>query len=391
MKQQPTQQFIATREAVFCLAFSPDGEQLAAGTGSFYGAGSLLLYPLRNDANLVKVAGEAQSLILSWQEPQPKNPQLLAKPERVSATALYFTPDSKQLWLASSASRRQQGPLFCFDLTAGLLQLPPALQLPGMADQYPDGFLQLGQQLFICCHSMDGCAKSHTYQADIDSFCAQPSHSSRLILLKGQLITPGSSRPALQHGMRPDPRRYTFGLSFASVRPHSSASKHGEAPITAATGFIAHQTNLTIPVRHAILAIAQDPNSDMFITGDSAGHLHRWWFNGQWQHQQIQPEKQPEVATRLDIADSIFAPDAIVALLYLPQNQGWLSLSANGLLIYWCDQQIRHCKQISELGSPRCMALHPTKPVLAIGLKHNAQLEGAGLILVDISTWLVTE
>ncbi|WP_445767065.1 hypothetical protein [Rheinheimera sp.] len=103
------------------------------------------------------------------------------------------------------------------------------------------------------------------------------------------------------------------------------------------------------------------------------------------------PDTMPEPTTRLLIKDSIFADDCIVAIQYLPQHLGWLSLHANGLLIYWRGQHIVRYEQVSLVGTPRCLALHPTKPLLAIGLKQLSDWKGAGIVLVDISAWLVVQ
>lgn len=399
MKQQLTQQFVATQQAVFCLAFSPDGAQLAAGTGSYYAAGSqLLLYPLCtsaavHDAETAAVTlGEAQGVALTQQKPHAKNPQVLASPQGLSATAVYFTPDNQQLWVATSASYRNTGPLFCFELSNDSLQLPSPLSLPTVAErpilpqQYPDGFVHAGQQLFVCGHSMEGYGEGIIYRLDIASHSAQPSASPKMLLLNDQLITPGQLPLTVEQRRQRDMRRFKFGVSFTPL-PLAAANPE---QLPATISVLPHASHI-VGVEYPVLCMAQQAGTDTFITGNSAGQLHHWWFDGQWQHQQIMPDTMPEPTTRLLIKDSIFADDCIVAIQYLPQHLGWLSLHANGLLIYWRGQHIVRYEQVSLVGTPRCLALHPTKPLLAIGLKQLSDWKGAGIVLVDISAWLVVQ
>ena len=393
MKPQLTPQFMATRQAVFCLAFSPDGEQLAAGTGSYYAAGSqLLLYALRTSATEGDTEGtaialaETQCVALNEQKPHLKNPQVLASPQGVSATALYFTPDNQQLWVATSACYRNQGPLFCVELNNDALQLPPPLYLPNVTERpilpghYPDGFVHVGQQLFVCGHSMEGYGEGGIYRLDIASDSAQPFASAKMLLLNGQLITPEQLPLTAEQRRQQNNRRYTFGVSFTPL-PLSDATPERVACVKPE----AHIVGIEYPV----MCMAQQPDTDRFITGNSAGQLHYWWFDGQWQYQQITPDITPVPTTRLLIEDSLFADDCVVAVQYLPKQLGWLSLHANGLLVHWRGMQIVHYQQISFVGTPRCLALHPTEPLLAIGLKHLSERNGAGIALVDISAWLL--
>ncbi|MBU1309275.1 MAG: hypothetical protein KKE30_07065 [Gammaproteobacteria bacterium] len=390
IKQKMAQHYIETDGAVFCVAFSPDGLQLAAGTGSFYGAGQLMLLTLNTLDNSVTGVNKPQCVSLNQQKPHHKTPDILARPQGVSATALYFTPDNQQLWVATSASRREQGPLFCFELSNGGLQLPVPITMPSMNHQYPDGFVHSGNQLFICGHSMSGYSEGYICHLDITSDRAQYSSSSKLLLIDDQLITPGKPQPTLVQGSRPDKHSYQFGLSFApATLPEAELNQLGTKmdQESAPPVFMQHKASNSIPVEHAILCLAQQPGKAHFNTGNAAGQLHHWWFEGQWHNRLISPEKVPEPTKTLLIKDSIFAANCVVAMQYLPDNQGWLSLHANGLLLQWRDDEIVQYAQVSDLGTPRCMALHPTLPLLAIGLKHNSELQGAGIVLLDISNW----
>ncbi|MBU2223350.1 MAG: hypothetical protein KKB00_04870 [Gammaproteobacteria bacterium] len=386
-----TQQFIETNKAVFCVAFSPDGHQLAAGTGSYYGLGELLLYPFNTIENAPNRVGEPKHVQLTRQRPHHKNPDILARPEGLSATALCFTPDNQQLWVATSASYREQGPLFCFELSSDSLHLPVPINMSSMRCPYPDGFVHFGNQLFICCHSMDGYFGGYIYHFDIASVRADQSQSQKLLLIDGQLITPGKPHPTFEQDIRPEKHAFKFGLSFAPLNRPDALLNQSDTKTGQESGlpvFRQHKPSHIIPVEQAILCMAQQPDSDRFITGNSAGQLHHWWFEGQWHNQLIEPEKMPELTTQLLIMSSSFTQNCVVAIQYLPNNRGWLSLHANGLLIHWLGHQIVHYEQVSHLGTPRCLTLHPTKPLLAIGLKHNADLQGAGILLADISAWL---
>ncbi|MGI2059269.1 hypothetical protein ACRN9T_19090 [Shewanella baltica] len=385
-----TQQFIETDHAVFCIEFSPDGLTLAAGTGSYYGTlNKLLLYPLTGINNGLVSVGEPQNVPLTHQKPHPKNSDSF-KPEGLSATALYFTPDSKQLWVATSASYRGKGPLFCFDLSRNPLQLPIPIYLSGMKGTYPDGFVHRVNQLFVCGHGMSGHAEAYICHIECASDLTQSSSSPKMLLIDDQLITPGAPQHTLVQGIRLEKNAYKFGLSFVPAEQHDAVSEQLvslESEERDRPALMQHYPSLTIPVEHAILCLAQQPDSANFTTGNTAGQFHHWWFEGQWCNRHIAPKQVPESTTPLLIKDSIFAQNCVVAIQYLPNNQGWLSLSANGMLIHWQGDEIVHYEQVSHLGTPRCMALHPTKPLLAIGLKHNAELHGAGIALVDIGDW----
>lgn len=395
MKPKLSAHFIGTTQAVFCVAFSPDGKHLAAGTGSYYAAGSqLLLFPLSSES--VHVVAEPQSLTLNRLTPHPKNPELM-RPEGLSATALGFTADSQHLWLATSASYRRPGPIFCIDLFAKPLKLPTPRPIGLLRDAYPDGFVQVGQQLLVSCHDMAGNASGRVYQHAVTATTLQPSSSPKLVALNGQVVTPSTPRTTSALSVMPDNTAPKFGLSFVPVAATPEPNESKIVPIaahaqSAALGepseFTPLEPSITIATEHLVLCLASQPGSQGFTSGNSQGQLHQWWFDGTWRHRHIAPVDWPKPETVLAIEDSTFSQNSILAIQYLPNLQGWLSLQANGLLIHWQGDDIMHFEQVSHVGTPRCMALHPTQPLLAIGVKHNANREGAGIILVDLSIWV---
>ncbi|ABE54864.1 hypothetical protein Sden_1580 [Shewanella denitrificans OS217] len=383
MKNITHLQSICTTNAVFCLAFSPDGHTLAAGTGSYYGAGNLLLYPFNTSLDPQAVSpfiSEPHSIPLTQQGIHPNNPQMRKRQQSLSATALHFTPDAKHLWVATSGVSRNKGPLLHFELSEDNLALPIRVNLINMHHHYPDGFVHYDNQLFICGHNLTGAADEYIYQIDIDSNRTSPSSSNRLLLMNRQFITPSKK----QRGFGLD---FTSDLSFCPNQPLTEhiVRVEGLGSLTV----ISHKLMHSVPVEHPILCLAQDANNPRFITGNAAGQLHHWWFNGQWQHQSIEADRLCAIAAELTLEDPSLGCGSVIAIQMLPEHQGWLSLHANGVVIYWHDYQVLCYQRVSHTGSPRCLSLHPNKPLLAIGLKPDSQGLGQGIILLDISQWLM--
>lgn len=393
MKPQLSQHFISTAKAVFCVSFSPDGMHLAAGTGSYYAVGSqLLLFPMTGSAELCMFVGEPQIVSLSHLQHHPNNNELF-KTAALSATALYFTPDGYQLWLATSSSYRGPGPFFCLDMLDKPLTLSEPLYIPLLRDAYPDGFAQSEGLLFICCHDMAGRSSDEVYRLTISSTNMHTSSTPKMLQLNGQLVTPRATTAKLEQGVRPNRFAPKFGLSIISVPTVDSnlAQMAKCAQITAPSVQSALSTTeayLTTSLEHAIVCLAPRPGSQGFTTGNSQGALHHWWFDGHWRNRLLDPVEWPKPDTLLVVENSMVGINCVVAIQYMPNDEGWLTLHTNGLLIHWKDDEIRHYEQVSHVGTPRCMALHPSKPVLAIGIKHNTQLQGAGVMLIDLSNWI---
>jgi hypothetical protein len=383
-------QTIKISQATFCIAFSPDGKSLAVGSSANYGSGSLLFYflnPTDSIMTINSIITEQQNISLAQQTTHPKSTHELKLEQSVSATALYFTPDKKYLWVVINGNDLSKGSVLRFDLSNERLTNPVPFNISTIEHNYIDGFVHIEEHLYICGHSMTGDTCKNLHIIDIKSEKSlndtrNPTHNTnnRLLLINDLLITPSNdhSNPSLHFFTLLDDKQKQQGAGEFSDKVDSSVY------------FKQSELTHNITVEHTILCmVQQQSNSSMFITGNTKGEFHHWWFNGQWQHLSIEADKLSNIATELQLETLPHGNDRrVIAIQYLPNNQGWLSLQANGLLVYWHEHVILDYLHIAQDGTPRCLAIHPTMPLIVIGLKQHKNEGANGIVVFDINQWL---
>ncbi|WP_421419762.1 hypothetical protein ACN9JF_08045 [Pseudoalteromonas lipolytica] len=367
---------------VFCITFSPDGTKLAIGTGSYYGLGEVQIHTLaiNNDTNALPTLNpEPFSIALTSDSLHVERKFLSFKATSYSATSLSFTPDSQSLWVATSGPARTAGPIAQYIIAKDKLAIASSFRLPSEAYFYADGFVQSENKLFVCFHQMSGQSEKHIFEIALNSDDVQPLQSNRLLFISGCLITPN---------------RYHNSslLDFTDLAPTKLPNIlnliRGESnnPLRKLT-IAEHTISQTYEVEHKITCLAKQPNCDAFMSGDANGGLRYWCLDGTWQSN-VFLEPCEQIAKTLNKLTSERLNKSMIAIQYLDNNQGMLTLDALGNLAYWRGAVSFENLNLSKFGSPRCLSLHSNNTTVAIGFKKTHTSQSAYVILLDITQWV---
>ena len=125
-----------------------------------------------------------------------------------------------------------------------------------------------------------------------------------------------------------------------------------------------------------------------FVTGGRDGELDMWTWDGCWRQERVQDAQPVQPADRRHwgrIVWVTYTPSSIVALVGLPRPGTWVSLTAGGELARWRERRLEHIWQLPVAGSPRALAVHPTRPLVAVGVKQGLQNSWISTVcLVDV-------
>lgn len=91
------------------------------------------------------------------------------------------------------------------------------------------------------------------------------------------------------------------------------------------------------------------------------------------ERKQPSPKRTASDMTGADMAWATYAPSSIVGICYLggSDDEHWVTLNAAGELSLWRHQARLSSWQIPTDGSPRSMASHPNRPLLAVAVKSG--------------------
>jgi hypothetical protein len=345
---------IRTPWAPYSLVFSRDGTRLAVGGGSWYGEGGLLLADLSSGDTRVHPCTDLAS---------PGRP---LGPFTVSGVCL--SPDDRHLAASTWASSQYAGPTLLFEVSGlGLARREtfPPRHPRDRPDATPTGVLLAGGYL-ITRNYRAGLLGVVVVQGvprnvPIDRGPA-PQHltSTRMIVVRGDVIT---------------------GCDGQIPAQEREADPGGRAAGRAADGLVAvplkaePRTARVIPARDCrlITAIGARPSGDRFLTGGLDGELDEWSWDGRWEQYRLRPATDKEAVDDpdLDLTWAAYNPNSIVGICSLADGDRWASVSAGGEVCLWDGLTLTRSWQLPETGSPRSLAAHPDRPLLAVAIKKG--------------------
>lgn len=357
---------IKTPWAPYAATFSRDGTRLAFGGGSWYGHGGIELLAL-NDGR----TGVLQWTKVQWID-QRRIHSVTSWPTSVpSISGLCFSDDDRVLAASMWSSSHHYAPTMLFAVEG--IELSPVQVFDNDA---MDPFIEAhgpvwsfrGTPTGVLLHEGYVITRQHNTAPDgtqviilnpiptsIDipaSGHMQHLTHSRLIVVHDTVITEaGGSRGVwrLQADGTHAPAPATEGLALRSLRQ----PKAPPAVVPAAD----------CP---RVTAIATLPGEQGFVTGGNQGQIDSWSWDGAWRQRRIRAAvDHPRSAGRLG------EPESIQAIVTRAGTHDLAAVSWAGDLLLRRAGDEWECHQLTERGSPRSLAAHPTKPWLAVGIKQG--------------------
>ncbi|MFZ6182524.1 hypothetical protein [Nannocystis pusilla] len=340
----------------YSLMFAADGERIAVGGGAWYGGGGILLARLGSDETALHPA-EA----------------------RFTVSGVCFSGDDRHLAASTWSSSHHHGPTHLWEVND--LSLRPAATLvhaysDPIGDPCPTGVLLTGERVIV--------RNDTSIAADVFALWPPPpelriagpqghprAHSG-IAGVADRVFTGGGGSLALG-GWRRDLGRYEAGKAADGL---VSAPLAGDGPLE----FI------PAPSRR-ITAIATRPGSEGFVTGGLDGEVHRWTRAGAWRSELLLRRGGDPHDRASELAWATYTPHSVVAICALADGERWVSVTAGGELRLWRGDDSLGAWFLPERGSPRALAAHPARPVVAVGIKqqHHADRRAATVLLVDLA------
>jgi hypothetical protein len=344
---------IRTPWAPYSVMFSRDGTRLAAGGGSWYGEGGLLLADLASGQTRVYPCADLPA------------PGRRLGPFTVSG--LCFSPDDRHLAASTWASGHHPGPALLFEVSGLGLAHREAFSRrnEGGRGPTPTGVLLAGKYLVTRNHRA-GVLEAVTVRGlprhlGVDRRPA-PQHltSSRLIVVRGEVVT-GCGGLIPWQELEADPGWRAAGREADGLAAFPLRAEPRMAQV--------------IPARDCrrVTAIGAGPSGDRFVTGGLDGELDEWTWDGRWQQHRLRgvTDKKAVVAPGLDLTWAAYNPNSIVGICSLADGDRWASVSAGGEVCLWDGPTLSRSWQLPEPGSPRSLTAHPDRPLLAVGIKKG--------------------
>ena len=361
------------------MTFSADGRRLAVGGGTFYGEGGLVLADLQSGEAVAKTSAELLPA---------------AKDAYASGTisSLCFAADDRVLAASRWGLRWEYLPPVLF-----AVEHLHAQYVHQFADRRnvpwhracATGVLLSGREIITRQHNPLGGRLLEISSLlpvsdppDVLSTWPLPSPAAvasdlqrqrrthhRLIVTRGSVITEtgGSRGTVVPDGkgeyVKPAVRE---GLVARSLRDGTDSyiQVHGCRRIS------------------AICSLEPDLE---FITGGRDGELDRWTWNGGWRQERLQDAQPVRRVDRRHWGRFLwvtYTPSSVVALAALPDPGAWLSVTAAGELARWDGGRPQAIWQIPVPGSPRALAVHPTLPLAAVGVKQALHGSPTSTVLI---------
>jgi hypothetical protein len=314
----------------YTVTFSGDGERLAIGGGTFYGAGGIAIVELASHA--------LHAIPLATLEPDGGT-------FGGTASGLQWTRDDRHLFASTWGSRYNPAPALALRVRDGALEVAGKLPIRGSAA--PTGIVTTGNTAYLRMRGShrDVLATGSWKDLELDPEPpVQHLTGNRLVLARERVVT-GDHLISLDRG---DPLR--AGLLVRqlgdSVTTHVVASD------------LAHIT---------AIGVTADGN---LITGTEIGELDLWTWGP---HGPVVSRRLGVIPLPIVVPDAswiTYRPSSVVAICCLADGSiaavtagGMLAISrTNERLVVW---------PIPAPGSPRSIAAHPDRAVVAVGFKRG--------------------
>ena len=346
-------QVIETEGTPYTVAFSPDGNRLAIGTGWFYGGGKIILHDLPT--------GESRTFDL---HELTKSADVPAGNASVSCVAF----DGSGRFLAASlwGYRHDFAPSYLFSVEDLSLQRMETL-IPDHAA--PNGTLC---STGICFDRGRIWIRNNTsvlgdvlidFPAPEDCVTeGLSSHltHSRLVAVDGEIITGGGGSNELVE--------WWAGRGTQEVGKACAG-----LAVCAADGTLPGSTWVVgAPDCERVTAIIPTPDGNGFVSGGLGGELDLWRKSAdEWTPKRIAigGSKSKSHIPDDQIVWATYNPESITGLCYGGDSSRLYSVDAIGEVAEWEDGREARRWRINEAGSARCLAAHPDEPLLAVGVK----------------------
>lgn len=257
-----------------------------------------------------------------------------------------------------------------------------------MTVQLPHQYVTTEQSvnsLYMCSHEMSGEAGETLFEVAIESVATLPAQSNRMLLIDGELIIPNRLQKSLSYNQRPQTINLLDFISLKNASSLDAQNMNTDLNVS----LLEHRVSSRYKLHNKITCLSQQPGRNRFISGDARGQLWYWDKDNdnEWETFQIESlECMRDSKQQSTVEDSKNL--SIVAIKHLADNAGWLSLDTAGMLTYWIKYTLYETIDLSQYGSPRCMALHLNNTTLAIGFKNTNKAVKPGFMLLDIKEWV---
>ena len=351
---------IRTPWAPYSVTFSRDGSRLAIGGGSWYGNGGIMVVRLDS--------GESE--MLSWDSVPGSLGRRNDMPPTVSGVS--FSADDQHLAASTWSSSHHYSPTYLFQVTDLRLTHQETQTHRFTEDRrtpYGTGVLLFGRQTITRTNYGQASDVVQVWNSPrrlrVNARSA-PQHltNSQMIVLGGRVMTAFSewrTDPATMHCVR------------APVRLVSVPLAANDRDIQ------------VIPVAEcsAVTSIAALPTGDGFLTGGRNGELDRWSWGGNWRQERLRAATQKPPDRRLpDLAWATYNANSIVGLCSLCDGDWWASVNASGDVDIWQSSSLLSTWNLPEPGTPRSLAAHPDRPLIAVGVKQGGFANPTSVVIL---------
>ncbi len=319
---------IATPWAPYAVAFSHDGTRLAIGGGTWYGFGGVVLVDLATQrSEVTSLAGEDRSNTVS---------------------GLAWSYDDRHLVASTWRSSQNAGSTLAFAVEGLTIEVVARRAPKSGLSPTSTGIVALGKRAIVRGHraipedtlSIVGWPD----EVDIDprpSF--EPLAGARLLIARDHAITG-------DHGVEL-PADRSSGLVVRSLSTGRVDFVGGPGARVTAIGCAGEST---------------------ITTGHRDGTLLRWDWTGALPRPTavLGTIPQPPIRVVGDLVWANYQPSSVIGICQA--INGWsIAVTASGMLATWRPGTPLSTWEVPVLGSPRSIAAHPDRAMVAIGLKQG--------------------
>ncbi len=309
--------------AVYAAAFSSDGTRLAIGGGTWYGFGGIALIDLATSEIAFARLGDITE-------------------RGGSVSALAFAADDRHLMATTWTASQNRGPTLVFEVDRLALKLAHTRQPHG--DGTTTGLVSFGPTAVVRQHraTLQETLLVRQWPRELLIDAGRPRQhltNNRLVIANGHAITS-------DHGIA---GTQAFGLV---VRPLGGPG--------GATHIAARNVE-----RVTAIGITADGT---IITGGRDGELDRWNWSSSLPRQEARIATIPQPIVPRSGTWVTYRPSSVVGICSIVDGTH-LAITAGGMLASWRGVSELACWELPVSGSPRTIAAHPDRGIVAIGIK----------------------
>ena len=348
------------------MTFSHDGTRLAMGGGSWYGGGGIYIY------GLPKNLESADSPLAGFS----KKSQSDTIP---TISGLCFSRDDRHLAASAWLSSQYPAEAMLYHIKGVDLDPPQNLKFQWrdpLEGPCPTGILFYNGGLIMRSNTTTIEDVFHNWTNLPDpSVCREnPLYyltNSRFIIRRGQAITGGGGSLTMG-GWRRDRGQFEQGRACTGMVVRDLIKQETAREWQEET----HCRRIT--------AVSPLISEDQFLSGGLDGEVDLWRYGTNWQRESLRKPPKPGKKGDPQINWATYAPASIVGICSLCDGDRFVTLDASGELSVWKNRTPQTTWQIPIAGTPRSLAAHPTKPLIAAGLKRGTLGSQSKMVLISL-------